>query len=173
MCFHRTSSPAKLHLAIRRILLPLGLAVFLALHAHMFYTGTDRLVVALHEAAYALICCWLIMGAEQGFGGLGGRLLELRSIVYLGRISYGIYAYHLFVPWALRKGFHLFGAEFPARGASQFVLASAVTVLLAMASWHFMESPINRLKRYFPYGRRQRPQQPDLAPASLPAGSKP
>jgi peptidoglycan/LPS O-acetylase OafA/YrhL len=82
-------------------------------------------------------------------------LLEFRPIVYLGQISYGIYAYHMFMPWVLTKVFRQVGWAFPGPGPWRFVLASLATVLVAMASWHLFERPINNLKRHFPYGTRR------------------
>jgi hypothetical protein len=43
----------------------------------------------------ALAC--LVGKTAEGFGGLAGRLLSLRPLQYVGKISYGIYLYHLFV----------------------------------------------------------------------------
>ena len=166
MFHHPAASPGELFHTTRRMLLPLGLGAYLALHAFAFATGGTRALYAFQEMAYAMICCWLIIGAERGFSGIGGRMLDLRPIVYLGRISYGIYAYHMFVPWMLQKGMRWFGGgAIPERGPAKFVLATAVTVLLAMASWHFFEGPINRLKRYFPYRNRAKMPELSLVPA--------
>jgi peptidoglycan/LPS O-acetylase OafA/YrhL len=139
---------------IRRVLaqavLPVGAVVYLGLHV-LAAAGNVALLVNLHEIAYAMICCWLIASADHGFGGLTGRVLTLAPVVYLGKISYGIYAYHLFMPWGLERVFRYAGLVFPAPGALRFVLASSATVLVAVASWHLFERPINDLKRLFPY----------------------
>jgi peptidoglycan/LPS O-acetylase OafA/YrhL len=44
----------------------------LALHWIALRTGNLRPLVAFHEIAYAMVCCWLIAGAYRGFGGLRG-----------------------------------------------------------------------------------------------------
>ncbi len=36
-------------------------------------------------------------------------------------------------------------------GRTQFRVAAFITVLIASLSWHFLELPINRLKRYLPF----------------------
>lgn len=154
IAFRDARSPQAVYAALGRLVLPIGLLLFLALHWIALRTGNLRPLVAFHEIAYAMVCCWLIAGAYRGFGGLAGRLLELRPVVYLGRISYGIYAYHMLMPWLLTRVFVRIGWEFPAPGPARLVIASAVTVAVAMASWRFFERPLNDLKRFVPYQRR-------------------
>ena len=55
------------------------------------------------DTGAALVFCWLIGAASRGFVGTTGRLLEWRPIVYLGKISYGIYIYHFLVPLAFTE----------------------------------------------------------------------
>lgn len=75
--------------------------------------------------------------------------LTNKRIVYLGKISYGIYVFHNFMPWlftklGIYKNFHL---SIP----FYFVCFGIVTVLLASISWKFFEKPINDLKKKFMY----------------------
>jgi peptidoglycan/LPS O-acetylase OafA/YrhL len=162
--FHHSPYPHLVYDRLRRVVLPIGLVGYVGLHALTWLSGTERLFGAFHEIAYAMICCWLIAGADRGFGGMFGRVLSIRPVIYLGKISYGIYAYHMFMPWALTKAFLQLGLTFPPPGPTRFVLTSVVAVAVAMLSWHLLEHPINRLKRYFPYeGRtRARPVAPRL-----------
>jgi peptidoglycan/LPS O-acetylase OafA/YrhL len=140
---------------LRTIVLPLGLTGFVLLHWYASRTGDVRLLVAGQELTFALICCWLIAGAYRGFRGPASRLLEARGIVYLGRISYGIYAYHMLVPWFLSKFFRIFGGTLPPHGIVRLLIAGGVTVAVAAVSWRVLESPINALKRRVPYERDQ------------------
>jgi peptidoglycan/LPS O-acetylase OafA/YrhL len=116
-----------------------------------------------------MTCCWLIASADRGFGGVAGRVLALRPLVYLGRISYGIYAYHFFIPWVLARVFARAGVTFPEPGARRFILASIATVIVAGLSWHFFEGPINRLKARFPYAGRV--DAPAVAAGSMHPGA--
>jgi peptidoglycan/LPS O-acetylase OafA/YrhL len=72
--------------------------------------------------------------------------LRLGPLVYLGRISYGIYIYHYIIYWAI-DGFD-FNYDRPWRIN---VLKVAATVAAAMLSWHLIERPILSLKDYFRY----------------------
>ena len=76
------------------------------------------------------------------------KALTLAPVVYLGRISYGLYVFHYFC----------YGADarlvewFPWLGVVPGpVLVFAATVGLAVLSWHLVEAPINGMKRWIGY----------------------
>jgi peptidoglycan/LPS O-acetylase OafA/YrhL len=84
------------------------------------------------------------------------RLVEQPALVYLGKISYGLYVYHFAILWLLS---HL-PAVMPDRPTVSYAIAVAAalgaTVLVSAVSYAVVETPFLRLKdRYFP--RRQRP----------------
>ena len=98
--------------------------------------------------AVTLLFIPLISGAANGFSGLPGQLLMQRPLRYVGRISYGIYIFHL--PIAFLLGQSKWIDRLPHIIPHSLVLLTA-TLLAASFSWHFFESPINGLKRLFPY----------------------
>lgn len=82
--------------------------------------------------------------------------------MYVGRISYGIYVLHLFVPWLYpRYLVHLGFPEFHVHVVFKALGYTVLTIVLATASWYGFEKPINALKKHFPY-----------APSGI-AGTKP
>ena len=87
-----------------------------------------------------------VAGAARGFGSLVGRLLEWPPLLYLGKISYGVYLIHNFSVPLLRIVFPRCAVAPPA-----WMAAAAVptTIGLAALSWHFVEKPFNRLKSRF------------------------
>ncbi len=107
----------------------------------------------------ALFSVWLIGMASRGFRGVLGHLLASPPMVYIGRISYGLYVLHMFVP-------HLMDWLIPNRtwalpGTwSALWLYTAISIVLATVSWYAFEAPINRLKKYFEYVSKQRPASP-------------
>jgi peptidoglycan/LPS O-acetylase OafA/YrhL len=66
--------------------------------------------------------------------------------VYLGKISYGLYAYHLFAYWVISDRLRL---RFKLTGPEEFVLALVLTVGMAALSYQALERPFLRLKRRF------------------------
>ncbi len=100
---------------------------------------------------WALAFTGLVSKASEGFTGSVALLLNSSPLRYLGRISYGIYLYHLPAVVLVEKSLKQLGFTLPSIGPRRFALAGAVTLALAALSWHFLEAPINRLKRFFPY----------------------
>jgi peptidoglycan/LPS O-acetylase OafA/YrhL len=97
--------------------------------------------------ATALGFAWLIGRAAQGFGGLGGVILNSAPLLYLGKISYGLYIYHAFVSWVILRGAAYMTVELPESEWIRFVIYAAVTIAVASLSWHVIESPIMNLRR--------------------------
>jgi len=80
-----------------------------------------------------------------------------RQILYLGKISYGIYLYHKFVPFLLT---YFFGFNYNLPGGNKYtshiiyyifypVLFFAITLILSIISWEIFEKKINNLKAFF------------------------
>lgn len=93
------------------------------------------------------------------------RFLSVSPLVGLGKYSYGLYVIHAPVIWFLQQGglradnFPRFlGSTMP--GVIVFSLIGiTVSVILAMASYHYWELPFLRLKRYLPYSNVLKLQQ--------------
>lgn len=104
----------------------------------------------LRDIFQSLLFALIVYGASVGFRGWGGRLLANAALGYIGRISYGLYLFHnlvdLPVSWLLQPVPGL--AALP---GMVYVAKATVTFGLAALSWHLWESPLNRLKRHFPY----------------------
>jgi len=115
---------------------------------------------AIRSMAIAMFFGWIVSRAASGFGWPIGSLLSFGPIVYLGRISYGLYLFHVPLLWiippilnSLAIFTHLKVLADPAWQVN-FMVRFAGTVLISAVSWHFFEAPINGLKRHFPYVKR-------------------
>lgn len=123
-----------------------ALISLLAVLAMMSLAAGGMLARTLIETVQLPLLAWVTIGAAVGFTGPLGWVLSNPLLRYLGRISYGIYVWHMFVPRAA-------GSLLP-HGTDPYVLVlvySSLTVGIAAVSWHFFEAPINRLKDRFCY----------------------
>ncbi|RIK80386.1 MAG: hypothetical protein DCC68_11175 [Planctomycetota bacterium] len=108
-----------------------------------------KLWLLTRDFGAALVACWLVHRASEGFAGAWGRVLSNGFLVYLGTISYGMYLFHNFVPWLAEFA----GFAVPMHGIERFLFVGASTIVVAALSWHVFEKPLNALKDNFPYTR--------------------
>jgi peptidoglycan/LPS O-acetylase OafA/YrhL len=101
----------------------------------------------LRPFSYAVIFAWLVARAGQGFGGIVGRFLACKPLVYVGSISYGLYVYHAAIPGFLGR----WDLPWPDRSLGRLALVVVLSIAIASFSWFAMERPLNNLKKYFPY----------------------
>jgi len=94
----------------------------------------------------------VVARASLGIGGVPGKLLNFRPLLYLGKISYGLYVFHYFAPMVVAHCAKSLGWETALHQTSFAIPAyAAFTLTAAAASWHLYERPINGLKRHFKY----------------------
>jgi peptidoglycan/LPS O-acetylase OafA/YrhL len=92
----------------------------------------------------ALCAAWVIMLILEYRKVLTIPVVSWGPVVYLGRISYGIYLWHYPINLLLRPY---------VPGPLNFILTGTASVLIAAASFHLIEAPALRLKaRFNPQG---------------------
>ena len=118
---------------------------------------------ALFDLGAALLAGWVVLRASTGFRGPIGKLLEIKPLIYLGTISYGIYVYHNFIPYLMYKTLGLPSIadllKLPYARPLDSLLEGGIAIFVAALSWHFFERPINNLKRYFKYEGDRSPKK--------------
>jgi peptidoglycan/LPS O-acetylase OafA/YrhL len=142
----------------------LGLAgvVFFVLYIRRFYLG--RPGIGVYYATFGPISLGfataaLVLTLWQQPTRWFSQLLGWRPLAYFGQISYGLYLFH---PNCLGWSCKYFG---------KYTLANtffglAITLGVAMLSWHVFEKPVNDLKKYFGYANRRRQEEPAGQPAA-------
>jgi peptidoglycan/LPS O-acetylase OafA/YrhL len=94
------------------------------------------------------------------------RFLELPWLRYLGKISYGMYVYHLALIWFVWELFEERGLEGTEYYWIKFAIALFAVILVSTLSYYFLERPILNLKdRFFAWSKT--PNQEDDRPTAI------
>ena len=135
------------------------LAVTVVLSAPLGWN--DRVFRALPVLFVGLTAACIICQAARPFAPGKGGPLDWPALRHIGRISYGLYVYHWFVPPAFDR--FLPGVADPHGVGPKLATAALFTVIalaVAEASWWLVEKPILGLK-----DRLGSPREPSPAPA--------
>jgi peptidoglycan/LPS O-acetylase OafA/YrhL len=101
---------------------------------------TWRMAVGHPFTALASVAVLLsVLGSQHGF-------LRNKTLLYLGKVSYGLYVLHEFAHFCAIRVVH---ASTPAMVVAQSIVGLALTIVLAAASYRWLESPFLRLKERF------------------------
>ncbi|MCW3542944.1 acyltransferase family protein [Burkholderia cenocepacia] len=116
-------------------------AALLAFIVTMSASGNDLWNIALTGTAIAMISAWLI--AWLGRSSKRSRALCNPVSLYIGRISYGMYLYHLMIGSYIFYGTPI--GKLPIWVSA--ISSVAITVAIASMSWHFIERPLLSIGR--------------------------
>lgn len=101
---------------------------------------------------FSLFAFFVIAKAsQQKFSSVTMRILENRTVIHLGKISYGIYLYHFFMPDVYNEMIHLFPAFFGQEGFIKIPFLFISSIIFAELSWAIIEKPLQKLKMKFNY----------------------
>jgi peptidoglycan/LPS O-acetylase OafA/YrhL len=101
-----------------------------------------------HGINFSLIPILDAMGAGLIFVSFLGSSLRNRQLCYLGKISYGLYVYHEFCIYLVKKA-HLGHGTTVFRYLDYGLLALLLTLAISALSYRFIETPFLRLKDRF------------------------
>jgi peptidoglycan/LPS O-acetylase OafA/YrhL len=114
----------------------LGLAAF---DWYMHRSGLTRYLFM--NTLCAAFFAWLVMMTARGWTGWIGRVFDSPALQYIGRISYGVYLVHNWMPDIVEK---ILG-PMPKYQAAPIVVV--LTFGLCALSWRYFEQPIIRMGR--------------------------
>jgi peptidoglycan/LPS O-acetylase OafA/YrhL len=118
------------------------------------------LVVGLSLFSIAVAALIGLLLGRAGSSWWLGRLLRSRVLVFIGTISYTMYLVHILAGAAVHNLLALAALRLPP--FVEAILATIFTILLAYASWHWLEKPLLRWKdRRFP--NTPHPSEPTLS----------
>ena len=126
----------------------LATAAFIVLIAVSRFPGRGNLVeFAIVLPAVNVLAAYLTISLVLAPPRILRVVLEHPAVVRLGRISYGVYLFHIPVIFTIRR-------FFTPSAEVYFVVTFVVTVLLADLSFRVIESPVLRLKHRFQSDRQ-------------------
>lgn len=115
-----------------------GFLIWIALYAHMDDTWVYEWGFGAIDIAWGLVLVAVLGGHH-----LATRILQTRPIVWTGKVSYGLYLWHMPIFVAVRL--HTIDRNLPRW--FPFALAVALTYAMAAFSYRFVERPFLRRKR--------------------------
>lgn len=117
--------------------------------------------LVLMRFLFNVMSFWILgVAVTFGYRGLMRSFLENKFVVYVGRISYGMYLYHLFVPIIMKivlghfRMTTLLNSEVGWAILLRTVIYVGVTIIIASVSWYLIEKPLNNIKKYFSYNKK-------------------
>ena len=122
-----------------------------------------NIFIALTESIDAIFLAWALSFAIIGFRAPYARLLEWKPLTYLGRISYGIYVYHVFVIIMLSPLLVPFGMTVDHWSYLRIAILLVATIAISSFSWHYIEQPFLGWKKALAVGGK-----PNLVPVRVP-----
>ncbi len=100
------------------------------------------MVEPLEAAAFVV----LVARTATGFNGYIARFLTLPGLVFAGRISYGLYIYHILVAMLFERWLPRPMQWMLAMPSVRLILFGTATLVVAAVSWHLVEQPVNRFR---------------------------
>jgi peptidoglycan/LPS O-acetylase OafA/YrhL len=131
------------HATTLRRALPLLLAGWVALSQLLLAQSGRTVLFTIGLSYLALTALVLLLVVKHHPGSIAGRIARATPLVWIGRRSYFLYLFHVPLMAVLR----ILPVTFPVR----VVVAIALLLVLAEASWRYVEAPILNAGRRFRY----------------------
>jgi peptidoglycan/LPS O-acetylase OafA/YrhL len=127
----------------RTILFAMPLAAFSCffLGRALMTLPEDNLWLGLTESCDAIFLAWVLAVSIGGVKGRYGLFLSWKPLVYLGRISYGVYVYHVFIIIMISPLLLTYGLSETNGAVARLGILFALTLALSSLSWHWLEQP--------------------------------
>ncbi len=125
----------------------LGLAGWVSLAAvEACGVALPAAVAAWRQLLQALVFGTVVWGATLGFDGVAGRILAHRTMVWVGRVSYGVYLVHALAPIVVDRAVARVAPGAELSLGLRAAAAWGVSLALAALLWEVVEAPARRLK---------------------------
>ncbi len=121
----------------------------------------NNLWLALTESVDAIFLAWILAASISGMNTRYSRVLSWAPLVYLGKISYGIYVYHVFIIILVSPLLVPLGLSESHNAGGRIAVLLGLTLVVSSLSWHWLEQPFLSWKKALASGgKRTRAQEP-------------
>ena len=144
-------------------LLPLGIAIALFFNADSFAGGAAYQAYGA-EITSVLLAAWIVCILFQP-QSLVSRVLASPPIVFIGKISYGLYIFHLIVAQIVVRALGAHRAPLSNnRNLAGWLIVTAASIVLATAHYYWIEKPlISRAKNPWRIPVRSKPEREQVS----------
>jgi peptidoglycan/LPS O-acetylase OafA/YrhL len=150
----------------------LGVALLIIFIARKGFAGYDPFVLTVGHSLIAFFFgAILVLALTSPRHSIVVRVFESRMLRFFGKYSYGMYVFHhpilFFKPGILPLTMipTIYGSQL-LRQLAYLLVATAVSVVIAMGSWHLVEKQFLNLKKLFPYLRSRADSDSRTSPSS-------
>jgi peptidoglycan/LPS O-acetylase OafA/YrhL len=107
----------------------------------------DFMVVVFNNFLYSIIAFFIVTKASQmKFSGVTKLILENKMVIHIGKISYGIYLFHLFMPDFYNQMIEFFPEYLSAESNLKLPFLFVSSLFFAQCSWFLIEKPLMAFK---------------------------
>ena len=117
----------------------------------IFPRPSEYIPLVLGNTLFSIFAFFVVARAAEGkFKGWFASVLENRAVMHLGKISYGIYLFHFFMPDLYNYTSEHFKFI---EGITWFkkIFLFLSSIIIAQLSWTIIEAPVVRLKKKINY----------------------
>lgn len=86
---------------------------------------------------------WMMLRTIEGWPGVVGKFFETPVLVYIGRISYGLYVFHVLVHIAIGPWLDAMGLTMESHIAIRTMILIAISMGVATLSYRYVEMPLS------------------------------
>lgn len=116
----------------------------------------EWMIIPMDNFIFSVFAFFVVIKAsQQKYVGVVKFLFENKVAIRIGKISYGIYLYHLFMPDLYNKFIQWFPGTFSSESGIRIPFLFIASIVIAQISWLLVEKPINRLKAKYAYSGKQ------------------
>ncbi len=130
-------------------LIAAGAVVSLVVSRFLRFLPDTHLGTAAVETFQAVFFLWLLLCLVANSTGMLSRIFLFRPLVFLGRVSFGIFVFHTLVAYAAAPALRML----PESPLLRAVILVGLSVAVAVPSYHLLEQPMNRLAKRLDFGK--------------------